>query len=494
MPKALVVNDKDNVATALVDLAAGPVRVNEGEVHLLQSVRRGHKFAVRPIAEGSPVVKYGQTIGFASASIAVGEHVHVHNVSDPLPNSRDEARRARSAWAERLAGAVPPPAPSRTFLGYRRRKGPAGARNRAVVMSTVGCSNSIVERVVAETGAVPVVHEQGCLQLGSDLKMTIKQLEGVIANPNVGGVVLVSLGCETLQPARLAAPSAGKPVEVVRIQEAGGTRQAIKAAVEKTKFILASFAGVEREPVPLSDLLVGTKCGGSDGLSGLTANPALGAACDILLDAGGGVILSETPGLFGSEPVLLGRLPSDHDRVRLGAALDRVWEESVRLGEVMSEGEMSPGNVEGGLTTLVEKSYGATVKAGSRPFQGFLAMGERPSSPGAWILDAPGIDVVTVSAEVCAGAQVIAFTTGRGSPVGNAIAPVLKICSNRSTFERMVEDMDIDASTIASGEEVVVEVGARIAEQLIAVASGAETKAESLGHREFALARVGSTL
>jgi altronate dehydratase large subunit len=160
----------------------------------------------------------------------------------------------------------------------------------------------------------------------------------------------------------------------------------------------------------------------------------------------------------------------------------------------MSEGEMSPGNVEGGLTTLVEKSYGATVKAGSRDFEGFLAMGERPSGPGAWILDAPGIDVLTVSAEVCAGAQVVAFTTGRGSPVGNALAPVLKICSNRSTFDRMEDDMDIDAGTISSGEETLAEVGARIAEQLIRVASGQETKSESLGHREFALARIGSTL
>ncbi len=490
-----MINERDNVATALVDIDAGPVNLGTGEVMVREPIRRGHKFAVLPISEGARIVKYGQTIGYATAPIATGQHVHVHNVADPLPKTRDEARQARltAVGSEQRTGDGPP-RPSRTFRGYPRLGGPAGARNLAVVVATVGCANFVVEKIALETGAISITHEQGCLQLGSDLQMTIRQLNGIIANPNVGGVLLVGLGCEAVQPRSLDIPRPDKKVKSIGIQASGGTRRAIAEGIEAMGEIWASLRQVERVPVPISDLLLGTKCGGSDGLSGLTANPALGAACDLLLDAGAGVLLSETPGLFGSEPVLLGRLPSSDDRNRLGSALDRVWEESVELGEIMSEGEMSPGNVEGGLTTLVEKSYGATIKAGSRDFRGFLEMCERPSGPGAWILDAPGIDVVTISAEACSGAQVIAFTTGRGSPVGNALAPVLKICSNSMTFNRMDDDMDLNAGTIAAGEETIEEVGARIAERIIEVASGAETKSESLGHREFALARLGSTL
>jgi altronate dehydratase len=493
VPDALVVSDQDNVATALSDLTPGLVTTNRGERVAVDPIKQGHKFAVSPIPSGANVIKYGEVVGHATTDIELGHHVHVHNVADPLPSSREEARQARIALdlpAERLA----PPTTDATFMGYHRGKGRAGIRNLAVVVSTVGCANFVVNRIAADTGAIPIIHEQGCLQLGDDLRTTKLQLQRVLQHPNVGGALVVGLGCEAVQPSTVIPHEENRVITTLGIQATGGTRRAIEQGVTAMRSIIEQMGTQERSPVPLSDLLVGTKCGGSDGLSGLTANPALGAACDLLVDAGGGVILSETPGLFGSEPVLLRRLPTQDDRLRLGAALDRVWDESLKLGEKMSEGEMSPGNIDGGLTTLVEKSYGATIKAGSRPFQGFLGLCDEPQGPGAWLLDAPGIDIVTISAEACSGAQIIAFTTGRGSPVGNALAPLVKICSNSETFKRMEDDMDIDAGTIALSGEDIGDVGAQIAAYILSVANGDATKSEELGHREFALARLGSTL
>ena len=493
MPEALVVSDRDNVATALSDLGPGQVTTNRGQRVAAEPIRRGHKFAVSPISSGEGIVKYGEVVGIATADIEAGRHVHVHNVADPLPGTREEARRVRASLDLPVARHVPP-ATEATFMGYRRPAGRAGVRNLALVVSTVGCANFVVNRIAAQTGAIPIVHEQGCLQLGSDLRTTRLQLSKVLQHPNVGGALVVGLGCEAVQPETVIPDGSGRIIRSLGIQATGGTRRTIEQGVSAMRAIMDQVSAQERAPVPVSDLLIGTKCGGSDGLSGLTANPALGAACDLLVDAGAGVILSETPGLFGSEPVLLRRLPTHDDRMRLGAALDRVWDESLSLGEKMSEGEMSPGNIDGGLTTLVEKSYGATIKAGSRPFQGFLSLCDEPQGPGAWLLDAPGIDIVTISAEACSGAQIIAFTTGRGSPVGNALAPVIKICSNSETFKRMEDDMDIDAGTIAMGGEDIDEVGARIAACLLGVASGDTAKSEELGHQEFALARIGSTL
>jgi altronate dehydratase len=499
---ALIVDSRDNVATALRRLTPGTVDTNLGQKTVTADVPRGHKFALSDVSDGSLVTKYGETIGRATRAIAAGEHVHVHNVGDVIGQAQGAADRSRAA---NILKGVTPREPrvgtwdttallERTFQGYRRPDGQVGIRNYVLIISTVGCANLVADRIARKSDNPVITHQQGCLQLGVDLELTRRQLIGAARNPNVGAVLLVSLGCEFVQPDLIKSELQGKPVSVVGIQSAGGTAAAISKGLDLVRELTSEISAAVREPFPVSRLVVGTKCGGSDSFSGLTANPATGVAADMLVDGGASVLLSETPGLFGSEPFLVARMKDARAGQRLSAALDRVWDESVRLGEPMSEGEMSPGNIEGGLTTLIEKSLGANTKAGTRRFEGFLELAERVPGPGLWIMDTPGYDILTISAQAAGGAHLNLFTTGRGSPVGCAITPVIKICTNTRTFNHMEGDMDVNAGRILDGDADVEEVGAAIFEMIIATASGYETKSEALGHGEFALARIGSTL
>lgn len=498
---ALVVEPEDNVATALRALDAGPVHTNGGPLDTSISVPAGHKIATRLIRSGEHVVKYGEPVGVALVDIAPGDLVHVHNTGNILPATRP----ANDAERESMWNSVVPRLPrqatwdaaalsERDFFGFRRSDGTVGIRNEVLILSTVGCANVVADRIARATGTVSITHQQGCLQLGTDLELTEKQLAGAANNPNVGAVVLAGLGCETMQVARLLERIQGKPVASVTIQQEGGTRKAVERGSAFAAEFRQEVDRAQRNPFPVSRLIVGTKCGGSDALSGLTANPATGIASDMLVDAGAAVLLSETPGLYGSEPFLAARMVVPGDRHRLAAALDRMWEESLRLGEPMSEGEMSPGNVEGGLTTLVEKSLGATTKAGTRPIRGFLEFADRVPGPGLWIMDTPGFDIITISGQAAGGAQLILFTTGRGSPVGCAIAPTIKIASNSQIYDWMEEDIDVNAGSVVTEGRSLEAVGQEIFDLVIAVANGQPSKAEEQGHREFALARIGSTL
>jgi altronate dehydratase large subunit len=497
---AIVADEHDNVATAIRDLDPGTVTTTQGPAQLNASLRTGHKLSLVDIDSGAHIIKYGEIVGVATSPIRAGDHVHVHNVGDLLGTTRKVGTAARASLP------VLEPRPPRlgswdtnelraaTFDGYRRPQGRPGIRNHLLVLATVGCSTMVAERIAALTGAAVITHNQGCLQLGHDLALTRKQLVGAASNPNVGAVLLVGLGCETIQAAQLMEEIVGKPTAALTIQEAGGTKATVERGSAMARELQRDLEQAQREPFPLSELVVATKCGGSDGLSGLTANPATGVACDMLVDAGAAVVLSETPGLFGSEPHLAARMSRPEDRERLSTALDGVWEEAVRLGELMSEGEMSPGNIDGGLTTLVEKSLGATTKAGTRPFQGFIEMAGAIPGPGLWLMDTPGFDIITISAQAAGGAQMILFTTGRGSPVGCAIAPVVKICSNSKTYGWMEDDMDVNAGAIVTEGLSIDAVGREIFERIRDTASGKQTAAETEGHGEFALARLGSTL
>lgn len=502
MHDALIIDPRDNVATALRSLSPGVVSTNRGDRVVGAEIPRGHKFAVAAIEAGAFITKYGETVGRASSAIAEGQHVHVHNVVDVIGQAQGAGGRSRAAG---LLEGIEPREPrvgswdvaeltGRTFMGYARSDGQVGIRNYVLVISTVGCANLVAEKVASKTDTPVITHQQGCLQLGTDMELTTRQLVGAATNPNVAAVVLVSLGCEFMQPDLIRAHTGDKPVTVVSIQGEGGTRAAIQRGIEAVLELKELVASAQREPFPVSRLIVGTKCGGSDGFSGLTANPATGVAADMLVDAGGAVLLSETPGLFGSEPHLAARMRDQADAKKLSAVLDRIWEESVRLGEPMTEGEMSPGNIEGGLTTLIEKSLGANTKAGTRRFEGFLDLAQRVPGPGLWIMDTPGYDILTVSVQAAGGAHMNLFTTGRGSPVGGAITPVIKICTNTRTYEHMREDMDVNAGPIVDGDATLEEVGAQIFERIIATANGEMTASEGLGHGEFALARLGSTL
>lgn len=502
MQDALIIDHRDNVATALRSLEPGEVETNRGRTAVTTSIRRGHKFAVTDIPAGSFIVKYGETVGRATRPIATGEHVHVHNVGDVIGSA--EGARGRAGAAGLLEGVTPreprvgpwnvSELQARTFLGYARPDGQVGIRNHVLVISTVGCANLVAERIAAQGDSPVITHQQGCLQLGTDMDLTSRQLIGAARNPNVGAVLLVSLGCEFMQPDIIKARLGDKPVAIIGIQDQGGTRATINRGKDMLRELKQEVSSQVRQPFPVSRLTVGTKCGGSDGFSGLSANPATGVAADMLVDAGGAVLLSETPGLFGSEPHLAARMKDPIGGIKLSAALDRIWEESVRLGEPITEGEMSPGNIDGGLTTLVEKSLGANTKAGTRRFEGFLELAQPVPGPGLWIMDTPGYDILTISAQAAGGAHLNLFTTGRGSPVGCAITPVIKICTNTKTYNHMAEDMDVNAGLIIDGQASLEEVGSTIFEMIIATANGAETTSETLGHGEFALARLGSTL
>jgi len=497
---AIVADEHDNVATAIRDLEPGTITTSDGPAQLNTSLRTGHKLSLADIQAGAHIVKYGEIIGVALDPIRAGDHVHVHNVGDLLGSTRKVGTAARAnlpvleARPPRLGSWDAAELQASTFEGYRRTQGRPGIRNQLLVLATVGCSTVVAQRIASLTGAAVITHNQGCLQLGADLAMTRKQLAGAAANPNVGAVLYVGLGCETIQCAQLMEELVGKPSAALTIQEAGGTRATVDRGYAMARELQRELELGKRETFPLSELVIATKCGGSDGLSGLTANPATGVACDMLVDAGAAVVLSETPGLFGSEPHLAARMPRPEDRERLSSVLDDVWEESVRLGELMSEGEMSPGNIDGGLTTLVEKSLGATTKAGTRAFQGFVEMADPIPGPGLWLMDTPGFDIVTISAQAAGGAQMILFTTGRGSPVGCAIAPVLKICSNSKTYGWMEDDMDVNAGANVTEGLSIDSVGREIFERVCETASGKPTSTETEGHGEFALARIGSTL
>ncbi|OUN01130.1 MAG: carbohydrate hydrolase [Paenibacillaceae bacterium ZCTH02-B3] len=380
------------------------------------------------------------------------------------------------------------------FNGYVRENGKVGIRNHVLVMSSVGCANTVVEKISAQTGANPITHQQGCLQLGVDQELTKKTLIGAGNNPNIGAVLIVGLGCETVQPTLLAEHIKGKRVEYITIQECGGTTKAVEKGVAIVREMQKELEKQKREPVDISHLIIGLKCGGSDTFSGLTANPVLGYVSDRLVDLGGTVILSETPGFFGGDRYLRERIVTEEGRKKFDEILNTMWQESSRLGETLADGELSPGNIKGGLTTLIEKSLGGIKKGGSRPIQGVLDFADEITGKGLWIMDTPGFDIITISGQTAGGAQMILFTTGRGSPVGCTLSPVIKVCSNSKTYEWMNEDMDINAGKIIDEGLPISEVGEELLMKMIEVANGEPTKSELAGHKEFALARVGSTL
>ncbi len=374
------------------------------------------------------------------------------------------------------------------FYGYERPDGSVGVRNHLLVIAPIDCSFEPAKRIAAQVeGAVAVTQHHGC---GLD-EMVANTLVGVGRNPNVAGVLLVGLGCETLTSEILAEgiESTGKPVEVVVCQHEGGTLRAIERGVRILQRMAQEVAELRREPFPLSELILAVECGGSDATSGLAANPATGIAADMLIDEGGTVIISETQEMVGAQHLLARRAVSREVAEAIYEMIERQERRMRAMG--IDSRFMSKGNIEGGLTTIEEKSLGAIRKGGTRPIQGVLENSwrrlERPSRGGLWLQDGTGSDIPSMTHMVAAGAQIVAFTTGRGSTVGHAIAPVLKITGNPETYARMSDNMDIDASTILDGREPLRSVGERIFKAIIEVTSGRKTKAEALGYRGFAV-------
>jgi altronate hydrolase len=512
--RAVHLRPEDNVAVAAQNLPAGSeIGLNGTRLTLAQRVGLGHKVAIRAIKKGAAVTKYGQTIGFAKEDIAPGEHVHVHNLG------ADNFERGYAFCRD----CPPPPEPAAPdfFMGYDRgSERPEhfryGTRNYIAVISTVNCSAStskyVSERFRATgllknypnvDGVVAITHKQGCAMQydGPDHNQLDRTLAGFAKHPNVAAYILIGLGCETGQAIHLVENqgliqlngSKKKPL-VLTIQECGGIGKTVDAGVRAIAELLPQVNDVQRVRLPASKLILGTNCGGSDGNSGVTANPALGVASDLLVAQGGTSIIGETPEIYGAEHLLTRRAVSRAVGEKL---VERIkwWEWYTGIFGAEINNNPSPGNKEGGLTTIFEKSLGAIAKGGSTALVDVVGYAEPVRAKGFVVMDTPGYDPVSMTGIVAGGANVLVFTTGRGSVFGCKPAPSIKIATNTPMYTHMESDMDIDAGVILAGTPVEA-VGKRIYDEILAVASGKKTKSElnGVGEEEFAPWSIGPTL
>ncbi|GAA1634623.1 UxaA family hydrolase [Georgenia ruanii] len=493
----------DDVAIATRDLPVGArLTTADGELTVTATVPRGHKVAVRPVPRGGQVHKYGQSIGRATADIAPGDHVHTHNLG------MDHAERAHEFGTARV---TIPPAPPRVFLGYPRADGRVGTRNVIGVITSVNCSASSA-RIIADQfrglgvldeypnvdGVMALTHQSGCGLVPDSVggQLLLRTLRGYARHPNFGGLLVLGLGCEMIPVTSLVdgldLPD-GLLVDTLTIQDAGGIRATVRAAVAKIRDMLPVVNQRRREPADLSHLVLGLNCGGSDGYSGVTANPALGYASDLLVGAGGTSVLAETPEVYGAEHLLTRRAVSEAVGRRL---LDRIawWQDYAAAGGGTLDNNPSPGNKAGGLTTILEKSLGAVAKGGTAELTAVYEYAEPITDHGFTFMDTPGYDPVSVTGLVAGGANVVAFTTGRGSVFGCKPAPSIKLATNTEMYERMREDMDLNCGRIVDGTATLEEVGAEIFEKIIAVASGERTVSEELdlGQEEFVPWQLGT--
>lgn len=497
--KAMQVHANDSVAVALCALENGEVVHGAfGAVILAEAVPQGHKIAVRAMAAGDPVIKYGLPIGRATRPIGAGEHVHAHNLATALVGELVY----QSAQVVHNVGQQVPSV--RSWQGYLRKDGRAATRNEVWILPSVGCVGLTAEQVAREAnlrhaaliaagridGVMAFAHPHGCSQLGDDLQGTRALLAGLAANPNAAGVLLLGLGCESNQLADLleAIPQAARgKVRVLSSQSAGDEMAEAAALVDE---LVADAAQSVREALPLSALSVGLKCGGSDGFSGLTANPLLGRFSDVLAASGGTPILTEIPEIFGAEQALLDRATSAAIYEAAADLVNRFKRYFLDQGLPVSENP-SPGNIVGGITTLEEKSAGAVQKAGTAPLVSVLDYGQQVTQPGLALLEAPGNDAVSSTALAAAGATMVLFTTGRGTPLGFPV-PTVKVASNEALALAKPHWIDFDASVAL--REGAQAADAAFLDGLIAIASGHKTAAERSGQRAIAIWKRGVTL
>lgn len=489
MPDTIRLHDSDNVAISCREIvdATGA------------AVPRAHKIAARAIASGEPILKYGQVIGFASRDITAGEHVHVQNVA------YREFERDASVGVDVRPTQYVPEAERATFQGYVRGDGRVGTRNYIAIVVSVNCSATAAARIALHfelsgeldaypdvDGVIALTHQYGCGTAGrgnAGFDMLQRTIMGYADHPNVAGVLMLGLGCEVNQLSVLRewGISSDKIVEAMTIQEIGGTRRTIEAGVAAIRKMLPVVDQWQRQQVPASELVLAMECGGSDGYSGITANPAIGAAADLIIEQGGTALFGETTEIYGGEHLLLRRAVSQEVADKL---IERVhwWEHHVQADGTSINNNPSPGNKAGGLTTILEKSLGAIAKGGTTNLCDVLQYAERIITRGLNFMDTPGFDPVNATGMVAGGANLMAFTTGRGSAFGCKPVPCLKLATNTPLYEHMDEDMDVNCGVIVDDGVPVKVVGRQIFEQLLRVASGEPTKSEALGYgdHEFA--------
>lgn len=382
--------------------------------------------------------------------------------------------------------------------GYGRPDGTYGIRNHLLIIPTSVCSSDTAVRIASQVpGAVAVPHQHGCCQVGEDYAQTVRTLIGFGKNPNVGAVLIVSLGCEGIQaePLQHEIARSGKPVERVVIQEHGGTLGALQAGIRIASGMLRELSLMEKCDFPISSLILGLECGGSDPTSGIAANPVLGICSDLLIKAGGSSILSETTEMIGAEHLLAEKAVTPEIADKFLAMVRRTEQYAIDMGQDLRGSQPTPGNIAGGITTIEEKSLGCIYKAGSMPLVGTLEYGEQvPVSPrGLYFMDTPGEDIDSITGMVAGGAQIIVFTSGRGTPTGCPIAPVIKLTGNTDTYRKMMDNIDFNAGRAITGEATIEQLGQELFRDMIAVCNGKLTKAESLGHNEFGIYRIGYT-
>lgn len=498
----------DNVGVAKQPLQEGQsLKRDSGNLTTRQFIPDGHKLALEPIAQGDAVRRYGQIIGFATQAIAPGEHVHTHNLS-----IQDFTRDYQFAADVPTVDYVPEDQ-RRTFMGYQRSDGRVGTRNYIGVISTVNCSahtareiaHHFTEEKLTEypnvDGVIALAHLAGCaVQIGgADYMLLQRTLAGMAQHANIGAYIIVGLGCEANQIADLVENyslngSSDFTPPSLTIQGEGGIRKTIQAGVEAVEQLLPVVNRVERTPQPISELMVALQCGGSDSWSGVTANPLVGVASDALVRQGGTVVLGETPEVYGAEHMLTRRAVSREVGEKLIAKVHWWEEHAARLGTEI-DNNPSPGNKLGGLTTIYEKSLGAVAKGGSTPLTGVYEYAELVTARGFTFMDCPGYDPVAVTGQVAGGSNLVLFTTGRGSAFGFKPAPSIKIATNSTMYNHMIDDMDFNAGQVLEGMSMD-EAGAELLDMMIAVASGQPSKSEAqgVGESEFNPWNLGGTL
>jgi altronate hydrolase len=499
----LRLNPNDDVVIAARPLAAG-TRIDAEGVTCADAIPAGHKVAVRSVAKGSPVKRYDQIIGFATQDIAPGQHVHSHNLAF------ETFERDYAVGVD--VRPTPAPTTQATFKGIRRADGRVATRNYIGVISTVNCSASVSKYVAAHftperlaqfpnvDGVVPITHSSGCgmASAGAGIDVLRRTIAGYCRHPNFAGVVIIGLGCEANQMDSLFMAEQMHESALLKpliIQTSGGTRKTVEAGIEAVNAMLPTANAVQREVMPASHITIGLQCGGSDGYSGITANPALGAACDLLVAHGGTVILSETPEIYGAEHLLTRRAVSQAVADKLITRI-RWWEDYTARNDGSMDNNPSPGNKAGGLTTILEKSLGAVAKAGTTNLVDVAEYAEPVTARGFVFMDTPGYDPVSATGQVAGGANLICFTTGRGSVYGCKPAPSIKLATNSALYERMTEDMDINCGEIVDGTVSVQQKGQEIFELILRVASGEATCSEALGmgNDEFVPWTLGATM
>ena len=494
MQDFIKIHSGDNVAVALKPLASGTtVTVNDQAVTLVSDIPQGHKFALTDIAEGASVMKYGCAIGIAKEPILKGSWIHTHNLKTGLGDLLTYSYNKQET--------APTPAEERFFHGYRRTDGKVGVRNEIWIIPTVGCVNDIAKKMVADNqdlvtgtieGLYTFTHPFGCSQTGHDHAQTRKLLAALVRHPNAAAVLVLSLGCENLTHEQFLAELGEYDHDRVKFLTCQDVDDEFTAARDILKELAAYAGQFKREPIPVSELVVGMKCGGSDGLSGITANPTIGRFSDMMGQRGGSTVLTEVPEMFGAEGFLMDRCIDRDVFVKAEQMINGFKEYFISHNEVVYDNP-SPGNKQGGITTLEDKSCGCVQKGGTAPIMDVIGYGDPVVTKGLNMLYGPGNDLVSATAMTAAGAHLILFSTGRGTPF-SAPAPTLKISTNTPLAEKKSGWIDFNTGVIADGEKTIDEAAKDLLDLVIRVASGEQTKAEKHGFREISIFKDGVVL